>query len=113
MVFFAGSCGSGCYAFNTANKIYFAVDPLLATNNVMTNSALTIYPNPAKDVVTIKIGNNIPLKNVQLIDLSGKLIFDGVITDHKMHLTGVAKGTYLVRATDKYGKIHSSKLIKN
>lgn len=107
------SCGSGCYAFNTANKIYFSQDPSLATNNVVKNNSLSIYPNPVKDVVNIKTESNITVVNAQLIDVSGKIIFNSNISEGKLDLSGVEKGIYFLKATDKYGKIHNTKLIKN
>ena len=73
-------------------------------NNVPTgNFALTAFPNPVKDEVTIKIdGTTSGTEQVQLIDISGKLIkADQTDTNTlNMSMAGLPAGIYLIRYTD-------------
>lgn len=61
------------------------------------------YPNPAKDIVTIKVnGWKNGDGNVTITDLSGKVVRTAVVTTDivSIHLDGLSPGIYLVKYTD-------------
>ncbi len=73
---------------------------------------LTIYPNPADGVLIIESKNNEIIK-VILSDITGKIISNKVVKDHRYHLdiSGFERGVYLIRIqTDK--AIFSRKIMK-
>ncbi len=47
------------------------------------NDQLTVYPNPAKDKLTIKLGNTLDQVKVELFDLIGNLVYSENNTDTK------------------------------
>ena len=107
------NCGTGCIAYNTLSKIYFLKDEFLAVNDLKNNQKFVVSPNPVGDVMTIVTDKNIVIKSVKIYDTTGKLILDTYVSDNKVKTTGLGKGTYYVTASDNYGRIHNSKIIKN
>jgi len=59
--------------------------------------ALSLYPNPARDHVTIKSGSTI--EQVVIMDISGRTVFAETInhTETRISTTGFHQGIYLVR----------------
>lgn len=74
---------------------------------------VNIYPIPAEDYIDIKAQNQI-LKNIELYNLDGKLIFSHKNTLHtsnyRMDLSSVSKGIYLLKTQTDKG-IQSRKII--
>jgi hypothetical protein len=70
-----------------------------------------VYPNPARDHVFIQVEENYITGEVLISDLSGKVLFRGIITKSLMNinLDNLKSGTYLLRV--KTGKIDSRVLI--
>jgi hypothetical protein len=60
---------------------------------------IVIYPNPAKNNVTIKFGENTEMVNVRLLDLSGKLIQDHSTNGSNINLNieNLNTGVYLIQ----------------
>lgn len=72
-------------------------------------SAFAVFPNPAKDFVTIKASNDITAANVEVRDMTGKLIYiannasfsnNSVTVD----VSGYASGVYLLTVENSEGK---------
>ena len=106
-------CGAGCYAFSTANKIYFATDPILQTGDLTNTSNFTVFPNPASDFININLDKNIKIINIKLADSSGRIIINKDSNDNKLSLKGLKKGLYYITVQDNYGRVHHSKIIKD
>jgi len=76
-----------------------------------TDSSIAVYPNPAKDFVTVNGKNS--LKSIELFDIQGRIL-QTVIENKKtttIDLSGKASGVYFLRITSEKG-IMVSKLIK-
>ena len=78
-------------------------------NGTFEAAAFTVYPNPAKDVININGGN---VTHADIYDLSGKLVQRTDVTDNKISVQVLAKGTYIIILKDAQGKQHTSKFIK-
>jgi len=78
-------------------------------NGAFDAAAFTVYPNPAKDVININGGN---VTHADIYDLSGKLVQRADVTDNKISVQALAKGTYIIVLKDARGKQHTSKFIK-
>lgn len=73
------------------------------------NSDIVIYPNPAKDFITIKSAN---LQQVNILDGWGKLVLTTTATTQKpIQITSLKKGIYWLQLIHK-DKIQTVKLIK-
>lgn len=59
---------------------------------------VSIYPNPATSVVTIKLANG-EQPYVELMDLAGKLLLAQTISQNELHLPSLGEGMYLVKVT--------------
>lgn len=62
----------------------------LANNNV------SIYPNPAKDIVKILNDNNLNITNVEIVDLTGRVVLSTDKTDG-IDISELAEGQYFVK----------------
>ena len=92
-----------------------AADPrctALATTDVSSNKALSIYPNPAKNEFFLKSATNILGKvNVEIFDASGKLISSQKISaTDAVNTQALQSGVYIVKVTG-LGVQYSSKLM--
>lgn len=82
----------------------------LGVSDVNSNKTkLTAFPNPAVDVVTLKSSKDI--KEVAIIDLSGKVI-KREKSNGQVNVSNLAKGTYLAQAIYADGSIETTKVIK-
>lgn len=76
--------------------------------------SIDIYPNPAKDHITIESNFN-SLSNVQIIDATGKVILSKSsmhVTSLDLDISGYSKGLYIIKAVCN-GKVASFKMIKH
>ncbi|MGI8634677.1 MAG: T9SS type A sorting domain-containing protein, partial [Segetibacter sp.] len=65
---------------------------------------ISLSPNPAKNAVNILSGNRMSGFTIQLLDLNGKILKQKLVgnsgTGTSFNLTGMSKGTYLIRVVD-------------
>jgi Leucine-rich repeat (LRR) protein len=79
----------------------------------LSSTQLNIDPNPASDILTIKInGSEISNSNYSIIDLEGRTILSGTIVQgiNTIDITSISEGVYLVH-TDLGNTLH--KMVKN
>ncbi len=57
-----------------------------------------IYPNPAVDILNIK--NASANLRYQLMDATGRIIYNGLVLNQKVNVSALAKGHYFIRLTD-------------
>lgn len=71
---------------------------------------ITIYPNPAKDVVTIECSN---ATEILILDYSGKTIkrYNNITQPQTLNTKQLTKGVYVVRAILKDGNVRNEKLV--
>ena len=61
---------------------------------------LVIYPNPVTD--ELRIDTDSKINSVQVIDLTGKMVYSSLVNNHSINLSALPTGVYLVRInTDK------------
>lgn len=105
------TCGGGYYAFNTSDYVILIKDLTTGLDNVYgTNKKLEIYPNLVKDQFSIR--NDTEIKKLQIIDLSGKIVAEHNNPDKTIHVTDIAKGTYIIKCYDTDNHCYTSKLMK-
>jgi glucose/arabinose dehydrogenase len=92
--------------------IYKLIDTSLA-NDDFSRNGFSLYPNPAKGEFFLKNSAAIPLKAIQIIDLTGKVIHAQKLNESETNtisISGIAKGIYLVTLETQTGKLLQSKL---
>jgi len=86
----------------------------LATDDFENVNDISIYPNPAKNVVHVKIPSNENKLTITFFDVLGKQILQRSInsTYNQIDVSSLSKGIYIVNAKSK-NKAKSFKLVKN
>ncbi len=98
-------------ANNATSTILFDnyVSRAVATSNLLSNETfvpvndvISIYPNPAKDVLNIKSSGSADINTVQVVDLNGRQVisksFNNVI-DAQINVNELSDGMYLINIT--------------
>lgn len=84
-------------------------DPFLAVSDVAKKSAVSVFPNPATDVINVKSDSKIA--QVSIYDASGKAV--KTTTETTINVKNLAKGTYVVSIKYADGSTESKKVIKD
>ncbi|KNB62763.1 reprolysin-like metallopeptidase [Chryseobacterium sp. Hurlbut01] len=93
------------------NPSFFSVTSFLSTSETDTNS-FSIFPNPAKDEVNIKLKKQSDSGKYTMYDMSGKLVKTGEIKGNtKVRTEGFQTGNYVITVQLQNGEIHNEKLI--
>ncbi|WP_298535707.1 T9SS type A sorting domain-containing protein [uncultured Algibacter sp.] len=91
------------YMFLT-NEVTASVEDLLASN-------FNIYPNPAKDYVSI-VSKNITIRSVEIYNVIGKrLLVSNILNDNKLNISSLNSGVYLLKINAN-GKSVVKKIVK-
>jgi uncharacterized repeat protein (TIGR01451 family) len=108
-------------------SIFFDYNPAIITNTFNTefvaqltadefsSTNLAVYPNPANEVITIQLNSNSFIKQVQLIDMLGRVIKkENYATNNyseTMNIKEVGSGTYFVEVTTDSNKKETKKIV--
>lgn len=104
----------------TVDQLSFVSPTGTGINTV--NSALTkleLLPNPSENFVSFKLLFGVPIKQIELLDITGKIIQVPITEDHLkqgfgvINIQSLPKGAYLLRIESNQGNIFVSKLIKD
>lgn len=100
----------------TANNWYVLTDMLThtgITEQQLTNGGVTIYPNPATDMVFIARTNSHDAATIELLDCAGRRIHHqlNALSTTSLDISMLRSGVYLVKVSDGYSTIYQ-KLIK-
>ena len=76
-------------------------------NNSNTN--LSIYPNPATTQLTIDVAAQI--NNINILDLTGKIVFNSTTNESIIDVSMLSKGIYLLQVNTSNG-IATKRFIK-
>ncbi|MEC4003334.1 PQQ-dependent sugar dehydrogenase [Flavobacterium sp. SUN052] len=93
--------------------VYKIIDSSLSTSEFNSNG-FSIYPNPAKTSFTIKSNPNNLATQLELFDLTGKLLIDkklNNVTENTITTNSLSKGIYLISITTTSGSSYTDKLI--
>ena len=85
-----------------------------------TTGGLLVYPNPTDGTVTVEATGDSPIRNVTVLDMSGRVLAGVTHTPHSensyictLDLRHLDSGLYLIRALTADGKTVSGKVVKN
>ena len=86
---------------------YFkGVDAVISVEEYKMLEGIFVYPNPAKDQLTLDLGtNNLKNASVKVLDLLGKTLTHQKVSSNKttISLNGLRQGIYLVKFTNNLG----------
>ncbi len=82
-------------------------EALMAVSDVNANS-LSVYPNPAKDVVNVSLKNS-EVKEIVLTNLSGQVV--ATSKNASVNVSALPAGVYVVKVVDIKGAVSTSKVV--
>lgn len=92
--------------FHQTNLTVTAIDETLA------DVRMNLYPNPTSEYLNIELSNNEQQINLQVYDMSGRLIHKDVInaydTKYVLPMQSVATGKYLIQMQSEDGKMNTT-----
>lgn len=92
--------GNGCINSDCATISFF-----VSVNSIESNAAFSIYPNPTNENMSISFANTFTKPRIEIVDLSGKIIFNTKIehadvgTTYQINTSRIASGIYIVKIT--------------
>lgn len=95
---------------NASATVTITITDVLETTSVLTGtgqSALVLYPNPAKDEVSFNLEGEV---TVTILDLSGQVIREAKVENQSFNIAGLNSGVYLVELS-KDGQKATQKLV--
>ena len=97
--------------FNASAEIWrffrkYKLNQFLGVNELQNENSITIYPNPATDILNIDVIKNV---SVSIIDMTGKIILQS--NQKHIDVSGLAKGIYSVVIISGNNKV-VKKLVK-
>lgn len=113
---------------NTAS-IFFDTNPAIVTNTFQTKfvaqlatpafstNHFTLYPNPAKSDITVKMLDNTFVKQIKLMDMQGRIIkadvFSSSNSSETIKLNDISNGNYIIEITSNTNQKELKKIIIN
>ncbi|CAA7194719.1 T9SS type A sorting domain-containing protein [Chryseobacterium potabilaquae] len=78
------------------------------------NNELQIYPNPVKDILKFKLGNNLKSESIDMYDVSGKILtsISNAKNINEINISDYPKGNYILKVKASNGKTYIQKIIK-
>lgn len=98
-----------------SSVIYKIIDTSTASTTSFENSGFSLHPNPTKNSFTISSDAISFAKQIQIFDVSGKLLISKEVSQNKTNtidVTSLSIGVYIVNVSTTDGNNFSSKLIK-
>ena len=78
----------------------------------MNMSDIKVYPNPAKNMVTVSSVNPQDIKSVDIYNLIGQKVIEQINTEN-IDISELSAGTYIIKITTSDDKTISRKVVKN
>lgn len=112
------------YRYNNAHLVsaFLGIDQTTETyerNTAITLSRNTIdatsfqlYPNPAKDFITITSEDNQVIKNVTIVDVQGRNVFTSNVETGRISVSNLQQGMYFMTLETESGAITTKKFMK-
>ena len=97
----------------TKNFVFEVIYENSANIGEFNNSEIKIYPNPTNDFVTIQVPKNFENNQVEILDLSGKILFSKTLSESALlDLSHLYAGTYFIRIIQDQQVLGINRIIK-
>ena len=80
-------------------------ETLSATNNMLKEDYLKVFPNPVKETLSVNLSDDLELKNVSIYDFLGKFQSIEINYENKINVSKLYKGVYIIEVNTNQGKI--------
>lgn len=78
-----------------------------------TSGGLTVYPNPAHDVIEITGSGKEDINKAYIYDLGGKIVMERTVKETRLNVQHLSKGSYILILQDQTGRPFTYKFIKD
>jgi hypothetical protein len=95
------------------NQTLLVVEGATLSVNQNAISNFVLYPNPAKDFVTLKSSTTSSIVSVEIFDLNGRKVLTSDVVKETISVQSLSVGTYLLLAKDSDGNLSTQKFIKH
>ena len=98
----------------SAGKIYKGVPNNIGVDENFL-ATMRVYPNPAKEILNINLGeNNNTALNYRIIDITGKTLVEGALTEttQTVNISGLSQGVYFISIANDNGGVKTMKFNK-
>jgi hypothetical protein len=70
-------------------------------------NSITLYPNPAREYVDIRVEGEVNVTSMEVYDVYGKLVNTVNVIENptRINVSGLANGMYFVRVTTEAGMV--------
>lgn len=94
-------------------RIYLIHDGYDSTiETVSIDRNFTLYPNPVKDILNIRISDNTQIESIELFDITGRWVDTKYNDVESIDLSAMPSGVYLLHITTKDGVNYREKILK-
>ena len=96
------------------NQNLLVVEGSTLAINSFNNGVFSIFPNPAKNVVSIQLKDNlsVTLKTATIYDITGKIVITTPEFNQPINVEKLATGTYILSISDSENRNYTQKFIK-
>ncbi len=104
-------------SLNTINEMdevffdNFSLVSSTASVNDFSISNIKLFPNPAKDILTIQTTNGIKIASVEVFDILGKQIIKSELQNNTLNVSELTQGMYIVKMISEEGNSISQKVV--
>ncbi len=88
-------------AYTEVKKVIFGKD-----------NSISIYPNPATDMLNITTSDWGKVTEVRILDINGKMVFQAKEASKGIALTKLSRGTYMLQVEQTNGNVVNFKIVK-
>ena len=103
-------------AWTNITEIEFYGDAALSVDDFNADQ-FTLYPNPVKDLLTVRMNKSVDITSYQIVGLDGRLIsketLDRSNSTFTINVSKLAQGTYFLNLYNSVGNRVSKKIIVN
>ena len=97
---------------NNVNGAWVKGNPASVHDNHFLNSDLYIYPNPAKNSITVS-HSNIKISSYKILNMVGEEVLSGNLNSSTINIESLNSGTYLIMMNEEYSnQTYFKKFIK-
>jgi hypothetical protein len=97
---------------NNLQSLALTVDSNAVINNNFITQNISIYPNPTKGKIAIKIAENIEISSIEIYNILGQKIMNATLHNGQINIGNLAKGSYLIKITDIHNNAGTFKIVK-
>lgn len=97
--------------FGSTAFVIEGTELILGVNGIALENQVAIFPNPASDVVNIKLASNITVDSVVVYDVLGKVVNADYAND-QLNVSTLSRGVYVINVNTNRGTL-TQKFVKN